>query len=440
MKRPIYYALALFFAFAISACSHSHDAHEHSHEGHAHSHEAHEHSHEEHAHSHKVHEHSHDAHEHSHEGHAHSHESHEHSHEEHAHSQAAAAHDAAAPNILHFSKEQQKMIEFAIEKVKPSTFNGAVKVAARVEAAPGNVTTVVATNAGRVHYAGNIVEGKDVRAGEALFSLDGSNVTENDAAVKFAEAESKYRVAKADYERKASLYKDNVVSLKELQTAEAALKQAEAHYNSMQGNFSNGKMVLKAPMAGYIASLLVDNGAYVAAGTPLAQIQRSGEVNIVAELPVRFASALTNITGVNIELTDCTVCSLDEVEGRVLAVGRSANSCNMVPVTVAARRLDAVVPGSIVTLHLAMSLPEGETRLAVPRTALVEEMGNFFVFVHKGGDAFEKREVRIGATDGRYTQVLRGLHSGEAVVSKGAVSLKLSQGAAALDPHAGHVH
>ena len=64
----------------------------------------------------------------------------------------------------------------------------------------------------------------------------------------------------------------------------------------------------------------------------------------------------------------------------------------------------------------------------------------FYVFVHKGGDAFEKREVRIGATDGKYTQVLKGLHKDEAVVAKGAISLKLSQGAAALDPHAGHVH
>lgn len=407
MKRPFYYVVAAFFAFAISACSHSHDEHTHSHDEHSHSHEACSHSHDEHSHS----------------------------HDEHTHS-----HEADAPNLLHFSKEQQNMIEFAIEKVKTSDFNGAVKVAARVTAAPGNLTTIVATNAGRLNYAGNVVEGKDVRAGEALFTLDGSNVTENDAAVKFAEAESNYRVAKADYERKTLLYKDNVVSLKELQAAEAALKQAEAHYNSMQSNFSNGKMVLKAPMNGYISSLLVDNGAYVQAGTPLAQVQRSGEVNIEAELPVRFATALTNITAVNIELTDGRMCSLDDVEGRVIAVGRAANSCNMIPVTVAARRFDAVVPGSIVTLHLAMSLPQGEARLAVPRTALVEEMGNFFVFVHKGGDAFEKREVRIGATDGRYTQVLRGLHSGEAVVSKGAVSLKLSQGAAALDPHAGHVH
>ena len=30
--------------------------------------------------------------------------------------------------------------------------------------------------------------------------------------------------------------------------------------------------------------------------------------------------------------------------------------------------------------------------------------------------------------------------AGERVVTKGAISLKLSQGAAALDPHAGHVH
>ena len=427
MKRLFYYAFAVFAALAIASCGHSHE--EHSHDAVSHG----EHSHENCSHD----GHSHDGH--SHDGHSHDGHSHDgHSHDGHSHD--SHSHDGDATNILHFTKEQQKMIDFAVEKATPSNFNGAVKVAARVSAIPGNTTTVVATNAGRVHYAGNIVEGKDIRAGEALFSIDGSNVTENDAAVRFAEAESNYRVAKADYERKELLYKDYIVSLKELQAAEATLKQAEAHYNSMLSNFSNGKMVLKAPMTGYIASLLVENGEYVPAGTALAYVQRCGEVNLEAELPVRFASSLGNITDVNVELTDGTIYSMDDVEGRVVAVGRSANSCNMIPVTVAARKLHSVVPGSIVMLHLAMSLPQGVTHLSVPRTALIEEMGNFFVFVHKGGDAFEKREVRIGATDGKYTQILKGLHKGEAVVSKGAVSLKLSQGAAALDPHAGHVH
>lgn len=433
MKRLFHYAFAAFAAYAIAACGDSHEAHEHSHEGHSHSHEQHthdahnhSHSHEhEHPHSHEAGNHSHDAHEH---GHAHEHE-HEHT----------TGNEVAGNNIITFGKEQQKMIDFAIVPVLPSNFNGAVKVAARVSATPNNATTVVATNAGRVHYAGNLVAGKDIIKGEALFALDGSDVTENDAAVKFAEAESSYLVAKADYERKAALHKENIVSEKELQSAEAALHSSEAHYNSMKRSFNNGKMVLKAPISGYVASLPVANGEYVAAGTPLAHLQRDGEVNIEGELPIRFAQMLKNITSVNIELGNGKVISLEEANGHIVAVGRAANSCNMLPVTVSAKNLDAV-PGSIVTLHLVSSLEEGKQRLTVPRSALVEEMGNFFVFVDKGGDRFEKREVQIGATDGRNTQILKGLYNGERVVSSGAISLKLSQGAAAIDPHAGHVH
>jgi multidrug efflux pump subunit AcrA (membrane-fusion protein) len=67
-------------------------------------------------------------------------------------------------------------------------------------------------------------------------------------------------------------------------------------------------------------------------------------------------------------------------------------------------------------------------------------MGNYFVFVQNNPVSFEKRSVSIGITDGQMVKVHSGVHAGERVVTKGAVVLKLSQGAAALDPHAGHVH
>jgi multidrug efflux pump subunit AcrA (membrane-fusion protein) len=98
-----------------------------------------------------------------------------------------------------------------------------------------------------------------------------------------------------------------------------------------------------------------------------------------------------------------------------------------------------VVTGSIVTLYIS-SISDDVHAVAVPRTALVEEMGNMFVFVQNNPVSFEKRSVTVGATDGRYVQLLGGVAPGERVVSKGGVLLKLSQGAAALDPHAGHVH
>lgn len=422
MKTHSYYLLTLLYVMFIMACGGTHD--------HSHDHAEHEHHH------------------HEHNGHTHDHEDcghvHDHSHEAHEHGTASSSghsnEETISANIITFSKEQQSKIDFAVEKVVTSAFNGAVKVAARVAPTPDNYITVVATSAGRLRFAGNVVAGKEVHQGEPLFFLDGSNVTDNDVAVKFAAAESNWQVAKADYERKSLLYKENIVSLKELQISEAAMKQAEAHYNSMKRSYNGGKMVLKAPMSGCISSLLAENGSYVEPGTPVAAIERDGDVNIEAELPVRFANSLSNISSVNIELSDGRVIASDEVQGRLVAVGRVANECNMVPVTVATKRIEGIIPGSIVTLHLAMSSENGTAMPVISRNALVEEMGNFFVFVQKGDVSFEKREVHIGATDGKRTQVTKGLKPGETVVVKGAVSLKLSQGAAAIDPHAGHVH
>lgn len=389
-------------------------------------------------HNHK--EHSHDGHSHSHADEAHTHEGHSHDSHSHAEEAHSHAHDEAShsENNVSFSKEQSWKINFATAPAAASTFNGAVKVAARALSTPDNFTTVVATADGKVQFAGNIVAGKDVKAGEVLFALEGSDVTENDAAVKFAEAESDYMVAKNNFERKSELYKDMIVSQREYEEAQAAYTRAEARFKSMQRNFSSGKVTIKAPYTGVVASLLVANGDYVAAGTPLAVVQRSGAVNITAELPVRYASMLSNIASVNIELPCGTIYSMEEVEAVVTAVGTSVNNCSMLPVTITAKR-GSIMPGSIVTLHIA-SRAEGVHRVAVPRTALVEEMGNYFVFVQHTPVSFEKREVQPGETDGAQVQILKGLHVGERVVTKGGVSLKLSQGAAALDPHAGHVH
>ena len=345
---------------------------------------------------------------------------------------------AGAADDVAFTKEQSWKIDFATAVVEKQNFGGAVKVVAKVVATPQDFTTIVATTSGKVQFVGNVVEGKDVVAGEPLFYLEGGDVTDNDAAVKYAEAESNYLLAKSDYERKKLLFNDMVVSERELEAAEALYKQTEARFLSLKRSFGNGKVTLKAVKNGYIASLLVSNGDYVEPGTPIATVQCNGNYNIVAELPVRFAPQLRNIADVNIVLPTGEAFSMNAAGGSVVAVGSAANGCNMLPLTISAGAIDGVVPGSIVTLYIT-SVSDTKA-VVVPRTALVEEMGNFFVFVQNNPISFEKRTVEVGATDGIMVQVLDGVAAGERVVTKGAVSLKLSQGAAALDPHAGHVH
>ena len=375
--------------------------------------------------------------------HNHSHETHDHAEHSHAHSHAPHPGHGMAVEAkqgdVSFSKEQSWKIDFATAVAEKSAFDGVVKVAAKVVATPDNFTTIVATTSGKVQFAGNVIEGKKVKNDEVLFYLEGSDVTDNDAAVKYAEAESEYTLSKADYERKKLLFIDMIVSEREYQAAEAAFRRAEARYASMQRSFGDGRVCLRSPLDGYIATLLVANGDYVQPGTPLAKIERTGNVNVVAELPVRYSQQLRNIKSANIELQSGETHSFTDIDANKFTVGNSVNECNMIPVTLNVDKMDDVVAGSIVTLYLTSENKDAEN-IVIPRSAIVEEMGSYFVFVQNTPISFEKRSVTVGATDGLLVKIHSGIHAEERVVTKGAVVLKLSQGAAALDPHAGHVH
>ncbi len=355
------------------------------------------------------------------------------------HHHADEAGHAHGSNMVTFPKEQSWMIDFATEKVAARPVNRVVKGAARVSNAPENITTIVAATSGKVHYNSAVAIGRTVRAGESLFIMETGDVADDNAAIKYAEAESRYNYAKAEYQRKAELVKTKIVSLSEFQSVEAAYLQAKAVYENLNKNFKGGKMLLKSPSAGYISDISVASGDYVAEGTPLATLQRDGELQLFCEVSVRHAEALRNVTDANIELNDGTCYSLAQAGGRIVGIGRGIqNDCNMIPVTVMVKNLKGVVPGNVVNMYLVA--PSDESAIVVPRTALVEEMGRFFVFVQHTPIMFEKRLVTLGTNDGKSVQILSGIAEGERVVTNGAVSLKLAQGAGALDPHAGHVH
>ena len=55
-------------------------------------------------------------------------------------------------------------------------------------------------------------------------------------------------------------------------------------------------------------------------------------------------------------------------------------------------------------------------------------------------ESFEKREVKIGKTDGTKTEILSGLKPTERIVTRGGILVKLASVSNSLDPHAGHVH
>ena len=71
--------------------------------------------------------------------------------------------------------------------------------------------------------------------------------------------------------------------------------------------------------------------------------------------------------------------------------------------------------------------------LQVPQAALQEHEGRSFVFVHAGGDAFERRDVTLGRRAGEIVEIVEGIAPGDKVVTGGGFALKSRLLAALLE-------
>ncbi|MDR0295887.1 MAG: efflux RND transporter periplasmic adaptor subunit [Prevotellaceae bacterium] len=355
--------------------------------------------------------------------------------------QHAAAHDAAeSSNGVVFTKEQSWKIDFATAEARREVFGQVIRTTAQIQPSQGDERIIVAKASGTAFFNTNIVEGKAVTAGQTLFSIDGSATADNNLAVRYAEAESEYNRAKAEYERKTELAKDNIVSQSDLLKAKTEFASAEAAYNNLRNNFSAGKQNISSPIGGFVTRVLVQNGQYIEAGQPVLVVSQNRDLFLKAELQPKYFDLLNNITSANIRILNSNrIYTLEELSGRVLSYGKSADVNNpLIPVVLQVNNKAGLLAGSFVELFIkTQTIAQAVT---VPNEAIIEEMGNYFVFVQLTPEFFEKRAVKTGVTDGIRIEIKDGVAAGDRVVSKGAILVKLSQASGALDAHAGHVH
>ena len=86
-----------------------------------------------------------------------------------------------------------------------------------------------------------------------------------------------------------------------------------------------------------------------------------------------------------------------------------------------------------------MNGPDATEAPAVPHTAVVEEDGVFYVYVHVSGETFERRAVRLGNRSLDFVAIEQGVHPGERVVSGGIRHLRFAAAPVADMGH-GHAH
>lgn len=344
-------------------------------------------------------------------------------------------------NTTAFLKEQSWKVDFATELPKEEAFGQVIKTTAQIQSAPGDEVLVSAKTNGIVILAeNNVLEGKSVSSGQVLFSLKGSGLANNNSAVQFAEAQNNFEKAKLDYDRIKELSKDKIVSEKELRNAKNAFDNAKLIFDNLNKNFSSSGQDIKSPMEGFVQQLYVQNGQYVEVGQVIVSISQNKTLLLRADVQQKYASILGKIYSANIRIVDGNkTYSLSDLNGKILSFGRSTNEDNyLIPISIQIDNNANFISGGFVELYLKTL--SNTQALTIPNSALLEEQGFYFVFVQITPELFEKREVKIGGSDGLKTEILKGISLSERVVTKGAVLIKLSQASEALDAHSGHVH
>ncbi|CAM3556587.1 cation efflux transporter [Flavobacterium saliperosum S13] len=341
---------------------------------------------------------------------------------------------------ISYLKEQAWKIDFANKAITKQEFHDVIKTSGQILAAPGDEMIVTAKASGVVLFSGkNTFVGTTVNNGNTLFTIAGGDITESniDAAVK--EAKANYMKTKADYERSKLLVADKIVSEKEHQQVKLQFENAQTAYNTVAKNYTSKGQNVLSPMSGYVKNVLVTEGQFVQSGTPLATISKNRNLIVQANVSQNYFNRLSSITSANFKTPQSDIVyNTKNLNGRIISYGKSASAnAPFIPVTFEIDNQGQLISGSVVEVYLkSSSIPDA---LVVPVSALIEEQGTFYVYVQTEGESFQKREVKLGASDGQEVQLLSGIQENERVVTKGAYQIKLATASGTMPAH-GHEH
>lgn len=375
-----------------------------------------------------------------HEHHDHDHEhcehSHEHSHSGHDHDDHGAAehHEHRAGEIV-FSPEKAAAVGLETETIVAAPFEEAVKVSGRLATPTNKVQSVVAAMSGVIKLQRALNEGSAVRRGEVLAHISISGMAATDPVET---ARIQYETARKEYERAQGLVDNQIVSAQEMEQITLRYQTAKTQYEALQGKKADdGCIEIKAPQDGYVSGLSFGNGDYVEAGQALFSVSQTQHLLLQVDVPERYWSRLGSIHGANfVPAYSETTYRLADLNGRLLSVGRTSDTqTGYVPVVFSFDNKAGLVSGAYADVYLLLS--DRQQALSVPLSAVTEEQGLHYIYVRLDEDCYMKREVTLGQSNGERVLVRSGLQSGETVVTKAALQVKLA-GSATVIP--GHTH
>lgn len=337
-----------------------------------------------------------------------------------------AAHKTS--DTLHFDANAPQLSFIRIMPVEAHPEPLVEPLNARVAYDDNRTARVFSPIAGRVVKI--LVEtGKHVEKGEGLLVLDAPDYAQAVADASRADADLLHK--KEAYQRAKLTFEAQGMALKDLESAEADSRQAEAEalraharLKNLNGNAGEvaGQFVLRAPQAGLVSERQVNAGSEVRpdAANPLFVITDPTHVWLQVDLPEQ---EIGKVKVGQFVITQVDAYPDEPFTGKVTVIDGALD-----PVT---RRMQVRCEIDNPDQKLKPEMYARVTPIAdvhsslprIPNTAIVTQGLYSYVFVEKSAGVLQRRKVALGLQGHEYSYVKDGLKAGERVVTAGALLL-----------------
>ncbi len=371
---------------------------------------------------------------------------------------AAEPEEAAGEPTVPYLKEQQWKTVYATAPAEVRQLRTGVRANAELKPVAGQFAELAASVQGRVVVGQKVPHvGQQVTQGELLLSLlPLAGAGDRDRAgleLEASRAKSELGLATRAVTRAEELLAARAIPEKQLDEAkvardvaaarlEAAERQLALYRTSQTGSgaAAGAAFELRSPITGVISYADVTPGAVVAPGTRLLAVVNPARLWLEARVYEVDAARVTKTSGASFTVSGIDKrFDVDTTSGRVVAVGSTIDRVTRtVPVIFELPNPDGILkPGMYAKATVYGA--EASEATAIPEQAVVDDSGVPLVYVMEGGESFFKRRVELGARDGGFVEVKKGVSLGERVVSRGAFEIKLATSSGGIPAH-GHAH
>ncbi|MGQ4276887.1 efflux RND transporter periplasmic adaptor subunit [Pseudidiomarina sp. E22-M8] len=350
-------------------------------------------------------------------------------------SEQAKVDQAEVPGDITYLKEQQWQQPFATQPATEKALRLSVPAFATAKAPADQQATIRAPQSGYFFPEPSVMSGSTVERGQKLGLLVPRAESDQDLItlqLELADYKAQLALSAQEVERLTRLVNNGAIPKSRLQKAQSdkthlanQVEATQARIGQRQMGKSGGGIALVSPIDGKILMSNGVSGMYLDQREVVYEIAAQSGRWLELSVPERFSDSVNAISGSWLDSQNGMV-RLDSDNAQVISRRLSIDEkTRTFSVTLGFDpKVWNPMIGSTYAAHALLEAKQNAT--AIPISAVIRQEGKDVVFIHSGGETFERREVTLGIRDGSWIEVTDGVQVGERVVTKGAYDVRLA--------------